>query len=80
MLFRVYPNPTTGKFTLQLLGNSLTSEVGVEIYGIMGERVFKTWVTGHERFDIDLSLMPRGIYLVKVIAGAETGVLRILKQ
>jgi hypothetical protein len=42
--FKVYPNPTTGMFTLEL--SEIASTVTVEIYGVMGEQILKQEVSG----------------------------------
>ena len=43
--FNVYPNPTTGSFTLELSEVSETSVVKVEIYGIYGEKLLNDQFT-----------------------------------
>ena len=37
--FRIYPNPTDGNFTLELKGGAETSQVHVDIFGILGDRI-----------------------------------------
>jgi len=36
--FKVYPNPTTGNFTLELHGDFVSSLTNVEIFGMRGEK------------------------------------------
>ncbi|MBE0661291.1 MAG: fibronectin type III domain-containing protein [Bacteroidales bacterium] len=77
--FKVFPNPTTGNFKLELLS---TDEVGinVEIYGMMGEKVFQDRLFGSMLYDFDLSNMPKGIYFIRVIKGDEMGIEKVIKQ
>jgi|GEM_PF-2781379 len=78
--FKVYPNPTTGTFTLELNGVEESSRVSVEIYGILGEKILKKEMSGVKRQVFDLSGRQKGIYLIRVITGIETGMTKIIKQ
>jgi 2',3'-cyclic-nucleotide 2'-phosphodiesterase (5'-nucleotidase family) len=72
----VYPNPTNGNFILDLGGAQAES---VEIFNIIGERVYST-TSFNSKQQISLEGKATGIYLVKVSVGAETQVVRIIKQ
>jgi hypothetical protein len=76
--FKVYPNPTTGMFTLEL--SLLASTITVEIYGVMGEQILMQEVSGFMMYEFDLSSQPRGIYIVRVLNGDEIGVERVIRQ
>ncbi len=78
--FKVYPNPTTGTFTLELNGVSESSKVSVEIYGILGEKIMKTEMGGSTQHVFDLSERQQGIYLIRVINGEEMGMTKIIRQ
>ncbi|MCX6306832.1 MAG: GEVED domain-containing protein [Bacteroidetes bacterium] len=79
--FKVYPNPTTGTFTLELKGVEETSKVSVEIYGILGDRILKKEMTGFKQQVFDLSGRLHGIYLIRVMNdGGEMGMTKIIKQ
>ena len=79
--FKVYPNPTTGTFTLELKGVEETSKVSVEIYGILGDRILKKEMTGFKQQVFDLSGRLHGIYLIRVMNdGSEMGMTKIIKQ
>ena len=78
--FKVYPNPTSGTFTLELNGIKDGSKVSVEIYGILGERILKSDLYGSKQHVFDLSAKQHGIYLIRVMSGDETGMTKIIKQ
>jgi len=66
----VYPNPASGNISILAEGGSINS---MEIYNIMGEKVYlETDIILQEKFDIDISHLPGGIYFVK--AGTNKGV------
>ena len=60
----VYPNPSTGVFTMQLSGTSRQSTV--EVYNMVGEKVYSQLTTLNSQFSIDLSNQAPGIYLYRV--------------
>jgi hypothetical protein len=76
--FKVYPNPTTGIFTLEL--SEIASTVTIEIYGVMGEQILRQDVSGFITYEFDLSSQPRGIYIIRVLNGNEMGIQRVIRQ
>jgi hypothetical protein len=80
LFFKVYPNPTHGKFTLELteyLPNTLTN---VQIFGIWGENVYTITLSGERKHEISLTDKPVGIYFIKVMAGEKAGSAKIINQ
>jgi len=72
----VYPNPNNGLFTLSLSNVNQKSAGGrtscnIEIYNVLGEKVYSQFTTDNSQFTIDLNGQPNGIYLYRVLA--ETG-------
>ena len=57
----IYPNPTSGKIHIVLSENAMRCQ----IIDLMGNVLFETAVSS-PRFDLDLSGLPSGMYLVKV--------------
>ena len=78
--FRIYPNPTTGVFTLDLGNASGTEKSLVEIYGMRGDKVFSTEITGAGKHELTLAGKPTGVYMIRVISGNNTETARIIKQ
>src|SRR6185312_10891186 len=60
----IYPNPTTGQFTLVTSG--VNGESVVEVYDVLGAKVYSTSVTGSKM--INLGNEPNGIYLYRVMS------------
>jgi hypothetical protein len=78
--FKVYPNPTTGEFSLELKGLDETAELRVELYGMQGERILSEELKGSRKYDLSLAGKPNGIYFIRVITGNHAGTGKIIKQ
>ncbi|MBE0661777.1 MAG: hypothetical protein IH597_04850 [Bacteroidales bacterium] len=78
--FHIFPNPTTGKFTLELKEFNESSAIVIEINSIVGERIIRQELPAASQYQVDLSPYQPGIYLVRVIQGKEAGVLKVAKQ
>ena len=77
----VYPNPTRGDLNLDI-SLSAPSEVFIYIFNMMGvlqkiDRIGKTDVV-HNFYNI--SEMPMGVYLIKIVAGGSQKTYKIIKQ
>ncbi|MBE0661039.1 MAG: T9SS type A sorting domain-containing protein [Bacteroidales bacterium] len=77
---RVFPNPTTGSFTLELPEAVEDSRANVEIYGMMGELVQQTTLIGERSYQFNLSDKPRGIYIVRVLQGESLYMEKVIRQ
>jgi hypothetical protein len=62
--FNLYPNPTTGKITVDPLdlGNDLT----VKIYDVLGSVIKELKLENSTKLDIDLSAQQNGIYFIEL--------------
>jgi hypothetical protein len=78
--FRVYPNPTTGSFMLELNGSDPDEQCLVEIYDMKGKKISSDEWAGNRKREFSLSGQPAGIYLVRVISGQISGTTRIIRQ
>ena len=78
--FKVYPNPTAGNFTLEMTGDVTSSEVHVEIFGILGDRILSKDLLIEKKQEFSLSDKPTGVYLVHVTSGANSETEKIIKR
>ena len=65
-----YPNPNTGKFTLEFKADKRPTEV--KITGLDGKEIYSESLQGFEgtyQNEIDLSSQKKGIYLLQIIQG-----------
>ncbi len=79
-LFRIYPNPTTGAFMLELNPAGANDKCLVEIYDMKGKRMFTAVMSEEQKHEFSLSGKPAGIYLIRVIGERNSGTTRIIKQ
>jgi hypothetical protein len=79
IFFRVYPNPTPGRFTLELNDRDTGGNVRVEIFSLMGERVLQSELPLMKQYQLDLSGRQPGLYMIKVLKGYEVGYLKLIR-
>ncbi|MCX6269399.1 MAG: T9SS type A sorting domain-containing protein, partial [Bacteroidetes bacterium] len=77
--FRIYPNPTTGEFTLALEGYVPSEKVIVGIYNMNGEKIISSEMMDELKHEFSLSEKPAGLYLVRVTSESQSGSTRIMK-
>jgi hypothetical protein len=65
----IFPNPSTGKFDLQLLNNSPHS---MKIINPLGESVFEDNKITSMKTEFDLSALPNGVYCIAVTSSNGT--------
>ena len=61
----LYPNPNNGQFTLQWAVGS--GQYSVEIYSVLGQRVYAQADMHEPESVIDISNQPNGIYLIRIL-------------
>jgi hypothetical protein len=64
----LYPNPTTGIFTIETEG---IKEATMEVYSISGVKMKSLKMEG-SKTEVDLTNIPKGIYLLSIITNGET--------
>ena len=78
--FNIYPNPNNGKFVLEI--SSLQDQrVSLDILAVDGKKVYEKnygKIQGQTTEQIDLSNMPSGIYLVKLMMGDEINTQKLI--
>jgi hypothetical protein len=54
--------------------------ISAEIFSILGKKVMQTQLAGNLRHEFDLSGVPEGVYLLRLINGTKTGFGIVIKQ
>lgn len=62
---KLYPNPTTGSFILELDETTILTNATVEIYSVLGQKVYENTMI-ETLTSIDLGEIPAGTYMVRV--------------
>ncbi|MDP1622124.1 MAG: S8 family peptidase [Bacteroidales bacterium] len=78
--FKVYPNPTTGDFILELPGDEGSIDLSLEIYSMFGNEVVTEKLSGQTKYNLSLSEMQPGVYILHVISGSKVGTVKIIKR
>ena len=78
--FKIYPNPTTGNFILELKGEVPTDKIIVAVYGMWGEKVLSEVLIGERKHEFSLSDRPAGVYFIHVISGNMSETSKIIKH
>ncbi|MFZ4522979.1 MAG: choice-of-anchor J domain-containing protein [Bacteroidales bacterium] len=76
----IYPNPTSGPFFLVIPGMEESEDFAVEIYGIRGEKILSTRLTGKQPHLFMLKNHPDGIYLIRILAQTSMVSARVVKH
>ena len=68
--FTVYPNPSIGIFTMQssvVNGHPDSYRESIEVYNVLGEKVYSQFNIQNPTFSIDLIGQPSGVYFYRVV-------------
>lgn len=77
---QISPNPSTGRFQLDLPIENETAQQGViEVFNLAGQKVLSQKMDGYNT-SLDLSNQANGLYFVRVFAGKQSFTERILLQ
>ena len=73
----VFPNPTSGKFTMECLYRTRSVEIGIR--NVMGQEIHRTTVIG-TRSEMDLSSQPGGVYVLSIRIGGQVITRKMIKE
>ncbi len=76
---RIYPNPSSDNITIAISNMDLKETI-VSIYNISGQQITTERFHGENHLSIDVSKIPRGTYLVKVINKKMTETRKLIIQ
>ena len=68
--FAIYPNPNSGNFYIKV--KEITKELYVEVYNILGEKVFSKKDFSTEIMSVNLKNQAKGIYTLKIVLDTKT--------
>ncbi len=77
--FSLFPNPTSGNFTLVLKGEEVPGNVTVEIYTTQGEKVLVSGMIGEKSREFVTSGLPMGIYFVRITGENYSETIKLIK-
>ena len=73
--FKIYPNPSTGEFSIQLTEGSVISPFKIEIYNLLGNLVYQSYLSPSEyinngvnckKENINIYIEQKGIYFINI--------------
>jgi hypothetical protein len=67
--YKVYPNPASTQLTVEIEGQG--SYESVELFDAMGRVVVRETLNNSEKNTIDLSNVPSGMYVVRLLGKAQ---------
>jgi|GEM_PF-985740 len=78
---KVYPNPTTGKFNVEIFGETISGSV-MSIYNMQGQQMMRMQLDAWKKYSdiIDLSEHPKGIYYLRLETGKEVVIKKVILQ
>lgn len=77
---KIYPNPTSGDFTLEMPGDRDHGPVQAEIYDLRGAQMQIYRFDAGRTFRLSLAGYPAGMYFVRVTTATATVVERVIRQ
>ena len=78
--FRVYPNPTHGDFTVEIVPDKTDLPHTIEVYGMRGEIIVRNERLTGWQHHMTLQEHQTGLYMIRVQLGEEMGIERIIKK
>jgi len=77
--FYMYPNPTSGYLTIELLQSSITDNPMITIFSAQGQLLLQQPVW-QEKITLDMSNFAKGLYIIRLSNAEKTAVKRFVKD
>ena len=77
--FRVYPNPTEGSFTVELLSDPGETPVAIRCYDLTGSLILEKEIVVGRKLGMTLTGWEPGIYVIRITADEWFGYKKIIK-
>lgn len=78
--FKIFPNPTTGSFKLELSDEPQGDAALVKVYNMMGAEIFKKEIIKGRIHEFSLAGQQPGVYLIRVIQAGNVGIRKVIRQ
>ncbi|MCX6303729.1 MAG: choice-of-anchor J domain-containing protein [Bacteroidetes bacterium] len=78
--FTLYPNPTSGNFTLVQKGDKTYGTVKVEVYSMNGTKVLTESMVGEKSHEFRFTNIPVGLYFVKIVADDYVETIKLIRS
>ncbi|MFZ4520330.1 MAG: T9SS type A sorting domain-containing protein [Bacteroidales bacterium] len=77
---KVYPNPATGNFMVDLSGKKSPGKITVEIFGGQGDKLVTKALNGNGPFEFEWNDRPVGVYFIRMVSENRTETVKLIKQ
>jgi len=77
--FNIYPNPTSGSFTIELEGIDESEPVNIVVYSMQGDKVYKEILEGTKRYNLSLAGQSAGLYFVRIVTEGLVETVKVIK-
>lgn len=79
-IFKVFPNPTTGWFTIHAPDTKNDVPVTVEVFNNLDEKLAMRQIPANQSYQFNLSDRPAGIYLLRLTQGGYIEFTKVIKM
>lgn len=78
---KIYPNPTTGIFTVEVLGETVPGSI-LSVYNMQGQQMMRVQLQTWKKYSdfLDLTAQPRGVYYLRLETGREVVIKKVVLQ
>lgn len=77
-LIKVYPNPSSDIVIVEVVGT--TEDACITVYSMLGRKLYQRQLKGEKMYQFSLSDRPVGIYMVRVQAGDQLEITKVIKK
>jgi hypothetical protein len=78
--FKLYPNPTSGNFILEMKSIEPGEITRVEIFNAYGEKVQTVMISGEDRHEFNFTGKADGLYFVKISSSSDVETIKLIKR